>query len=61
MSVTVTEWGIFRASDPLTASPVGNILYATRAAARRQINNGYVEPLYWEVRGREVPATWDMT
>jgi len=52
------EWGIFRASDDASGTPIENLRYKSREAAQRQIESSFNQPEYWEVRGRPVGA-WD--
>jgi hypothetical protein len=48
------EYAVFRAADGEDAMPVEGFRYSTREAARRTIDGGYLQPQFWEVRGREV-------
>lgn len=48
------EWGIFRATDDDTATPVENRRYRSREIAERQIRHDFADPKYWAVRGRYI-------
>jgi len=48
------EWGIFRATDDDTATPIENRRYRSREIAERQIRHDFADPKYWVVRGRSV-------
>ena len=51
------EWGVFRASDAEEGTPIENLRYRSREAAQRSIDEGYVQPEFWEVR-RRVVGEW---
>lgn len=48
------EFAVFRASDGEDATPVEGFRYSTMEAAQRTIDSGYLQPQFWEVRGRKV-------
>jgi hypothetical protein len=53
-TLIISEWGIFRKTDPSNAIPIENRTFETQEEAQKVLLNSYNNAQYWEVRGRAV-------